>query len=421
MIKYTTKINTSVWLIIGYIFMIINYKFVLSVYFAYDGYSCNGFSILKLIQSLFILIFVLIMYSRIRNGFYKLIYTSYIVSIFYGQLIFYLFNKSEFVIVIFMLIPLITLFIGQKFDKNKINKDVKLKLSDKFTLFAFVFFILILTVPYFKNVGYINFKNLLLKDIYVTRSLQGGKISRLLGYLFFPITRVLLPFIYIYSLEKKKRYISIIAIITLLFMFLLNGALKSIVFGVVVAWFFYKGSYKKKEVRLLKTICIINMFSLLETFISKSCHIADYLRRVFFVPSALFETYFKIFNNNHTYFLHSRISKILGLNVVKEWIPLYIGENILGKKGLSANVGIFTEGFLSFGVLGVLMASIIFSMIIIYLNNRKLSPAYFGIFFAYIYVINTAFVETLFITHGLLFYLIFAKFVIPKEKPITHS
>ena len=146
--------------------------------------------------------------------------------------------------------------------------------------------------------------------------------------------------------------------------------------------------------------------------------IADYIRRVFFVPPLLFETYYSYFARRPTYFLHSRLSKILGISEYNEWIPYIIGEQVLGREGLNANVGVSVEGFVSFGAFGVLVASVVLAYIARYLNRRALSPAYFGMLFAYVYVINTSFIETLFVTHGLLFYLIFARFVIPKAGTI---
>lgn len=407
--------NNCILLVLVYVLLIINYRFVISKYYIYQGFNQKYFSVAKLLISFSFTIVLIILYKLIKKEFYKIVYNIYLVMIFFGQSIFYIFNQSNFIIVIYMAIPLIILFILQKFDKEKNSNDIKLKLSDKFTWFIFITIALLMIAPYFKNYKLINFRNLLLKDIYTTRSMQSGQLSGILGYLFSPISRVILPFIFIYSLENKKKMTIILSVVYLVMMYLLNGALKSIFFGLLACIFFYKGEYFQKEKYFLKYMIVGNLLSLLEPFIMDSYFIADYMRRIFFVPAILFEAYYKYFKGQPTYFLHSRISKILGIQEFHEWIPHYIGEYVLGKKGLSANVGIFAEGFVSFGTIGVIISSIIFAYIIRYLNRRRLSPAYFGILFSYIYVINTSFIETLFITHGLLFYLIFARYVIPKE------
>ena len=204
----------------------------------------------------------------------------------------------------------------------------------------------------------------------------------------------------------------VLSIFFLIMMYLLNGAVKSIFFGLLACIFFYKGNYFHKEKNFLIAMIIGNLLSILESFTIHAYDIADYIRRIFFVPASLFELYYRYFKGQPTFFLHSRISKLLGINKYNEYIPVLMGES----KNSVANVGIFTEGFLSFGTIGVIISSIIFVYIIKYIKKRQLSPEYFGILFSYIYVINTSFIETLFITHGLLFYLIFARFVIPKEK-----
>lgn len=409
------KNNNFLLLLLTYILLIINYRYAISKYFYYEGYSQNYFSFSKLMLSFGITFVLIILYTFIKNDFYRIVYSIYLILVYSGQSIFYLFNEVKFVLVIYMSIPLIVLYIVQLLDRNKINNDIKLKLSDRLTWFVFIILTLLIVVPYFKNYKSINLNNLLLKDIYSTRSIYSNQ-SVILGYLFSPISRVILPFLFIYSLKSNKKTIMVLSVINLIFMFLLNGALKSIFFGLIACIFFYKGEYFQKENYFLKTLILLNVFSILEPLIKGSYIVADYMRRIFFVPANLFEAYYWYFNKRPTYFLHSRISKMFRIDKYSEWIPYVIGEQVLGRKGLSANVGIFVEGFLSFGTFGVIVAALIFALIIRYLNKRHLDPAYFGILFAYIYVINTSFIETLFITHGLLFYLIFAKFIIPKEK-----
>lgn len=409
--------NNLLLLLLTYFLLIINYRFAISEYFYYEGYSQNHFSIAKLMVSFGITFVLIILYTFIKNDFYKIVYSIYLVLIYSGQSIFYIFNEAKLVLVIYISIPLLVLYIVQLLDRNKINNDIKLKLSDRLTWFVFIILSLFIIVPYFKNYRLINLNNLLLKDIYITRSMHSNQLPGILGYLFSPISRVVLPFLFIYSLKNMKKGIMALSVVSLVFMFLLNGALKSIFFGLIASIFFYKGDYFQKENYFLKALILSNTFSVLEPLIKGSHVIADYMRRIFFVPANLFEAYYWYFNKKPTYFLHSRISKLLGINDYNEWIPYVIGEQVLGRKGMSANVGIFTEGFFSFGTIGVIIASIIFGLIIKFFNKRKTDPAYFGILFTYLYVINTSFLETLFITHGLLFYMIFAKYIIPKTSP----
>lgn len=95
-------------------------------------------------------------------------------------------------------------------------------------------------------------------------------------------------------------------------------------------------------------------------------------------------------------------------------IPLYVGQEVMGYEGLSANVGVLTDGFLSFGYIGLALYCIIIVIFFIYVKSINIDPAYFGIFFVYIYYINTSLLSTLLLTHGLFFFCIFC-FLIKKE------
>lgn len=416
-----TRRYTSLLLLLTYVLLIINYRFAISKYFYYLGYDQQYFSNGKLFIAFILTLVLIILHAFIKRDFYGIVYCIYLVLVYFGQSVFYVFNETNLILVVYLSIPLLILYVVQLFDRDKPNRDVKLKLSDKLTWFIFVVIAVSMLLPYLRNYQQINLNNLLLQDIYLTRREHSGQFSAVLGYLSSPISRVVLPFLFIYSLEYNKRGIAVLSVVSLLLMFLLTGAVKSILFGLAACIFFYKGNYRQKESRFLRTMIISNVCSVLEPLLRGSCIIADYMRRIFFVPANLFEVYYWHFIKQPTYFLHSRISKILGINEYSEWIPHVIGEQVLGRKGLSANVGIFVEGFLSFGTIGVIMASLVFAYIIKYLNRRQLSPAYFGILFTYIYVINTSFVETLFITHGLLFYLILARFIIPRRNRISST
>ncbi len=403
-------------LVATYISLIISYRFAVSQHFGYAGYDHQFFSIGKLLISSSLTFAVIILYGLISRGFYRAVYSVYFVMIYLGQSVYYVFNDTSLLLVVYMLVPLVALYVVQLLDGNANNCDVKLKLSDQLTRFAFVAIAMLMVGPYLKNYRLINPANLLLRDIYATRMAQSGQSSWILDYASSPIARVILPFLFVYSLEYKKRGITVLSLLSLALMFLLTGAVKSILFGFAACIFFYRGDYAQKEERFLKTAVILSILSPLEPMVARSCMIADYIRRVFFVPPFLFETYYSYFRRRPTCFLHSRLSKMLGVSEYSGWIPLMIGERVLGNPGLNANVGIFVEGFISFGAIGVMLASVVFAYIVRYINRRALSPAYFGIFFAYIYVINTSFLETLFVTHGFLFYLVFARFIIPKRR-----
>jgi len=49
------------------------------------------------------------------------------------------------------------------------------------------------------------------------------------------------------------------------------------------------------------------------------------------------------------------------------------------------------------------------------MRKLDIDPDYYGIIFAYVYIINTSFVETLLVTHGLLFLIVFSAMFVPRR------
>jgi|SRR5690625_504324 len=411
------KVKKSLLLLITYVLLIVIYKYIIAKNFGYLGFQVEYYSFSKAFFVSLIVIFFVLLGSFFKNSFYSLIYTISLTMLFFGQAIFYIFNDSNFSIVVYMGLPVFLLFIIDKIDNDKIGLKVrKLNLKDTYTYVFLIIITAFLILPYFKNINMINWKNLLFIDVYDSRQLDDIESSFLMGYVFAPIARVLLPFLFVYSINNKAKLLTLFSTISIIFIFLLNGALKSILIGFLAAIFFLKGDYIQKKLRYLNALFLTFSIGIIENMVGGSYLIADYLRRIFFTPSRLFQVYYDYFNENYTYFNHSRIAKLLGVSEYDVFIPHFIGRYVMGREGLSANVGIFTEGFFSFGLYGVIISSIIFVFIIYMIRKSNIPPMYFGIVFSFLYVINTSFIETLFITHGLLFFIVFAYFVIPTQK-----
>ncbi|ASN04229.1 O-antigen polymerase [Virgibacillus necropolis] len=413
-----SSIKRSFLLLLIYITLIVNYKYIIAFHFDYLGFQIQYFSVSKLFIATVMVILLIALGIFIRNNFYSIIYNISLTLLFFGQAIFYIYNDSDFILVLYMASPMLFLFTVDKFNNDKVNKfnKIKVDLKDFYTYIFLLFLTVILIAPYFQNINSINLKNLLFIDIYETRQSESNSSNFLMGYIFSPLSRVLLPFLFIYSVNNKKWFLTIFSTLSIIMIFLLNGALKSILIGFIAAIFFLGGSYNKKNSRFLIALFITFTVSLFQYSLSGSYLIADYIRRIFLTPAKLFQVYYDYFYENYTFFKHSSIAEILGVNEYDVFIPHFIGQSVLGRENLSANVGVFTEGFLSFGTLGVIFSSIIFVFLIYVIKQLNLSPSYFGIVFSFLYVINTAFIETLLFTHGLLFLLLFGFFFIPSDK-----
>lgn len=407
--------KTASFLFFIYFFFLLNYYFVISEVYDYAGFSKDYFMLVKLLSSLLLTVLMIILSVFIRNDFYKLVYSVSLILFYFGQSIYYVYNNTPFKLVAYTAIPLFLVFFIDKFDSNRVFKRRTVNLSDTQTRLIIILVVLVLMLPFFKYINTVNLKNLLLIDIYSTRSEIKEYDRGIIGYLFSPLSRVILPVLFVFGITKKIKWLTTMSLFSIISLYLLNGAVKSVFFGILCACFFIKGSYFEKEKRFLKFILSGNIVALLTYVSFESYLINDYFRRIFFVPADLFNTYYTYFNNNFTFFNHSRLFSLFGLTEQKMQVSRFIGEYVIGIEGLNANTGIFVEGFISFGTVGVLLFSILFTIFIWVIKKMDFKESYFGIFFTYIYIINTSFIETLLITHGLLFLLFFSLIFIPRR------
>lgn len=419
------SINIIIYLSLIYIFLLLNYYFVISNKFGYAGFESSYFTLSKIFGAGFVTFYMIALTFFMKKNLYKIVYSISLVLLYYGQSIFYIFNNTNFQLVIYMTIPLLMIFILDKVDNNKYFKRKTINIKDKYTRWLLVFVIILLMLPFFKYIKTVDLSNLLFLNIYETRYLLREYDRGILGYIFSPLTRIFLPILFIYGITTKNKTLILISFSSVILMFLLNGAVKSVFFGIACAAFFVKGSYIQKEIRFLKYMLLVNVIAFVSYITMGSILINDYMRRIIFVPASLFDTYYNYYLGNFTYFNHSKLYSLLGISDREMPIGLFIGQFVLGKEGLNANTGIFVEGFLSFGTIGVIIFSAFFALLIFIIKKMDLDERYFGILFVYLYIVNTSFIETLLITHGLLFLMLSSAFLIPnsrsKDNPLRHK
>src|SRR5690606_14533974 len=153
------------------------------------------------------------------------------------------------------------------------------------------------------------------------------------------------------------------------------------------------------------------IFSLSEnTFLVNS-----FLRRILFIPPLLDKYYYETFGDFHLLWSYNIIGELFFNYPLDVQPNMYVGEIVLKNEGMIANVGVITEGYFSFGFLGVILHSLFISFLFIVLKQIKIKPMFFGIVFVYIYYINTSFITILLLTHGLLFFVVYAYLFLNKD------
>ncbi len=371
------------------------------------------FNISRTLISLVFFSIALALLKKINDPTIKFIYNVSLPLLLYGECICYAFNSdSNPASLIGVLIFLILLV---AFQKIKIKPKRRRQIKNSFPLLLVLSIVLFIPFVILYH-DKINLNNLFLDDIYETRMSFRGDTNPIIGYITAPLSRVLLPALSIMALKDKKYSYAIICVAMAMFIFLC-GALKSILFGIIAALLFYKGTYEQKTKRLIIGLIVAIILGLLLQHIFDNQFIINLIRRVFFVPPRLNSAYANYFADNFTYLSHSPLG--LGIHqsdIETSSLSMYFGEKILGASGLNANVGIIIEGFISFGYIGILVFSTLAALIVHFFRYTKIRPLFAGILIVYIYYMNTAFLSTFLLTHGLIFLMIFAYLFMSGDK-----
>lgn len=388
----------------------ISYVFDVSPKF-YDTYLpfLLEFNLTKFISIIVLTLLITIIGGIINSNFIRLIWFTVLIMQYYSSAVLYTYCPNiSFGIVLQNIILLFFIFLGD-FINPKIP-TINISLSNNYKYFLILAVLLFSPFIYYYW-QYISIENLLFDKlkIYETRALFRQINVPLLGYLSSPLSRVIFPILMVYAIKSKKYYLFIISAVAITYLFLCS-ATKSVLIGGILAVFFYYGNEWKDKFKLFSILIIsLLLISFTASYFFHFKDITDaFVRRVFFVPPYLDNVYHQYFSSNFTYWGHSpfgmhihNIDYMNGKN-----ITMFMGEDVLGFKGLNANIGIITEGYLSFGYIGVIIHAIAFSLIFIYIKSLNISPLYFGIIFAYLFYLNSSLLSTLLITHGLLFLLL---------------
>lgn len=340
----------------------------------------------------------------IKNYFMLLVWNIIFVYQYSSELIYFMYTKNASFVQIISISLVLLILIAISHFRGVLRVNNVMESSNLFEILAYIMFAPFLFL-YFR---YIDLSNLINKNVYQTRAIFKEISVPITGYLMAPLARVLLPSLIVQNF-KKEKYIKVLLFSLMIVYLYLCGALKSVYIGLFAAIFFYFGTYKQKTNYLLKILVFVFFIILVLFVLTENYKLIDLpIRRVFFVPPHLNNIYNTYFTDNYTYLSHSPFGLGLVEPTIQGSLPHYIGEFVIGQKGLSANIGVYTEGWLSLGLIGTILFSLAISFVFFCLQIVRIKPEYFGIVFVYIYYLNTALLSTLLLTHALAFFIIFS-------------
>jgi hypothetical protein len=258
---------------------------------------------------------------------------------------------------------------GNLLKQKKVLKRKKIKKAEYYLLAMSVFFgfLLYIQSPTF------NFSSILLNaaDVYADRLSFRYKESTIVSsYIFEPIGRIIIPYLSIYFILKKKYWLFVFTFFLSIIYFLTTGSLKSMLFAPLLVLILFKINHIVKfRNNLVKFFLTILILSLLEVNFFDTTILSNYsIRRLLFTPHLLSNIYFDYFQN---------FPPIIGffnpLQTFDMPIARFVGAHLMDSPEARANVGIMIEFWLNFRLLGVFIAAIFIQAFFYFFDSVNLS------------------------------------------------
>lgn len=166
----------------------------------------------------------------------------------------------------------------------------------------------------------------------------------------------LLPFFVVYGLYRKKWILSAIVLFIVYINFSIAGT-KQIVFTMVfgIAGFFFVKKFSDSY-RLIAAANILLILSIIEELVFKSSAITNIFGyRVLFIPAELHYAYYSYFQINDFLYFSQSIFKWIWQGSNNDNIQFLIGEYTIGEYSARANNGLFSDAYMNFGIIGVIL------------------------------------------------------------------
>ena len=389
------------FIIILFICLSLSYITYLSQVYSYLGYHLN-FNLFKLIETIVIFLFVVFPILRViysNSAYFFIIYLFVIFQIVPDSIILFLQNSSRLPLYC-TLVPLILSMFFYKI-KIKIPHHKKIQNSKLYFLF---FIIISFCISIYLNIGLnlnFNILNLTSSIIYEQRQFIHENLNKLNSYLIGPII-YLTCILLITSLLNKKRFLTFISAILLIYMFFQTASRMVLITPVYILFFFYVSrTYIVSLIKFMTILCItLTILLISPSNVLTNIPHALIVHRTIMIQSVIKKYYFENFQHHPQQLNHSIFNKLSHEPYYKKDTAKEIGNKYF-KKESHANTGFIGDAYMNFNIIGVIIYSIIFCCVILYLNILKISSRYSGILFSLSILFQNAALTSMFLTNGI--------------------
>lgn len=341
---------------------------IMYVFFVYDiyGYSMApfSFSILRYITSFLFLLIYLKIFVNIKDSTFSVFMFFLIILAIIPSMTVSSFrqisNINFFYVIFYWTILSLSFFM---FDKVKIKLKFKINIKNFNYYFMIFLSIIVFSISFYLNYSLFGLRILFTFDIYTYRAeFSNSDLSPILGYMLLFSNYVFIPFILIYSIQYKKYFYVLVAFISTLLIFSLNGE-KTILFilayaiGIKVLGFsdLTVASFYKKFTLLLITTVIIIMF-----ITSINLWPIGLFYRTFFIPQELAYNYIEFISFNVPLYLRESILRNIFDSPYESLISFLVTDSINN----NANTGLIGDAYANFQFIGLIFYPILISLVI---------------------------------------------------------
>lgn len=257
--------------------------------------------------------------------------------------------------------------------------------------------------------GGLQYFNLDILKVYEFRSIAAQNLPQIYGYFSPMVSKVLLPFVLLLAVYRRKWLIAVLAMSGSVMMFALTGH-KGPLFNpfLVIVIYFIMRSRRSIQLLLLGYVSVI-LVSLVFFFIDNSNIIVGslFLRRVYFVPAHLNFVYYDFFSTNpHTMLAGSKLTFGLIQYPYDLDSAHLIGYHYLNNVLTGANTGWLGSGYMHFGFVGMLiyafMVGLLLSIVDMLAKRRELAISGAILFIPLFAIFQFSDLPTCMLTHGFL-------------------
>lgn len=240
------------------------------------------------------------------------------------------------------------------------------------------------------------------------------------AYLMGPLCKVMLPMLLLWGMLYLRRYwwAALLAMSCMLYLFMVSPQ-KSILFSIaiVILCGFFKDAFVKSGVLLLGVLALCAGVVLLNVATGHVMAESIVVRRLFFIPALVTDSYFAFFDHHPILLSHSFLHHFFEYPYTLDPSHL-IGKMMYNRSITSCNTGIVADGFMNFGHLGAIFFVFIGAFLFHLMESVDYDSRYLGLVVLLLFAFLNGALFTSLLTHGGWLLLLVVLFFIPRRKEL---